>query len=70
MYHRILTRALDTPLFISEHKLNVISERVLLPLMLGTMVPKALSEADRPARQMAEKLAAGLDVAAIAAQVR
>lgn len=53
MYHRILTRALDTPLFISEHKLNVISERVLLPLMLGTMVPKALSESDRPARQMA-----------------
>lgn len=52
MYHRILTRVLDTPLLISQSKLDILSERVLLPMMLGEMVPKALTDGDRPARKL------------------
>lgn len=50
MYHRLLTRAIDTPLLIAEHKLNIISERVLIPIILGQEVPKTLAEGTRPGR--------------------
>lgn len=42
MYERILTRCLDTPLLISELKLGIITERVIIPIIMGIPVPTKL----------------------------
>jgi ClpP class serine protease len=40
MFERILMRALNTPLCISQLKMQIITERVLIPIILGNSVPK------------------------------
>jgi ClpP class serine protease len=47
-YDRLLTRAINTPLLISQAKLEIITDRVIIPIIMGLPVPKMLDPGMEP----------------------